>query len=223
MIRSLYILLFIISSPVFLHAQKYEKLYEKAKEEYAKGKNGKALNSLHKMLEIHPHHVEARLLKIEINQNLKNEVALCWDLNILREYGCKEADNIPCSNCPDLIRRNQEVAINPDDYVKTEIAEEEAVYPGGLDAINKHLVSTLRYPVDCLENAISGKVLMHFIVERDGSISNISIERGIINGRSLEMEAHKAIVHLKRFSSPAKQFGKPVRQEMTLPIVFKLQ
>ncbi len=223
MFRALSIFLLFISFPVFLHSQKYEKLFQQAKEEYAKGKEGKALNSLHKALEIFPHLVEARLLKIEINQKLKNDVAVCWDLNVLREYGCKEADKITCADCPDLIRHNEEILLNENDFVRTEIAEEMPVYPGGMEAINQQIAATLSYPVDCMENNISGKVFMHFMVERDGSISNIRVMKRIENGRSLEMEAYKAIIHLKPFSAPAKQFGKPVRMEMNIPIVFQLK
>ncbi len=223
MFRKLSILLLFIAFPVFLHSQKYEKLFQKAKEEYAKGKEGKALNSLHKALEIFPHFVEARLLKIEINQKLKNDVAVCWDLNVLREYGCKEAHNITCADCPDLTRHKQEILLNENDVVRTEVAEEMPIYPGGLDALMQNVAASLSYPVDCMENNISGKVFMYFIVERDGSISNINVMKGIENGRSLEMEAHKAIIHLKPFSAPAKQFGKPVRMEMNIPIVFQLK
>ena len=97
--------------------------------------------------------------------------------------------------------------------------EKEASYPGGEEALIKYLSKSLKYPQLAKETGTKGKVVVGFIVERDGSITDIKLIRDI--GAGCGMEA-KRVVSLMPKWSPAQQKGKPVRQQFFLPITFQL-
>lgn len=98
-------------------------------------------------------------------------------------------------------------------------AEEEAHFPGGEAAMFKFLSRNLLYPSEAMAENVQGKVYISFVVEKDGSLSNIRILRG--KHPTLDAEALRAVKTLPNFI-PAKQNGIPVRQEITLPINFRL-
>lgn len=93
----------------------------------------------------------------------------------------------------------------------------EPVY--GMDGWTKFLQSTIRYPGPALENGISGKVFVSFIIEKDGQLSNIKVERG--QGYGLDEEAVRVLKKAKAWK-PGIQNGHPVRVKLTLPIAFSL-
>lgn len=91
-----------------------------------------------------------------------------------------------------------------------------AEYPG---IIMGDIVRGVRYPEECKKAGIQGRVMASFIVEKDGSLSDIKVIKGI--HPALDREVVRAIRNLKRFS-PAKKDGKAVRMRMTIPILFRL-
>ncbi len=93
-------------------------------------------------------------------------------------------------------------------------------YPGGTAAIFSHIARKMRYPLIAQENGIQGKVIVGFIVEKDGSLSNIEVLESI--DPNLDKEALRVINALEKFS-PGKMHGTPVRTSMTLPVTFKLK
>lgn len=100
------------------------------------------------------------------------------------------------------------------------VVEESAEFPGGGDAARiKFLQDNLVYPQMAKENGIQGKVYTTFVVERDGSITDIKILRGI--GGGCDEEAIRVIKLMPKWK-PGKQRGKPVRQQFNLPIEFVL-
>jgi TonB family protein len=101
-------------------------------------------------------------------------------------------------------------------------ASELPVYPGGTDAMMKDLNSNLIYPEMEKENGIQGTVYVGFVVEKDGSITNVQVKRGVSGGPGLTKAAEYAVKKLKKFETPAKNDGKPVRYQYTLPVKFKL-
>lgn len=101
-------------------------------------------------------------------------------------------------------------------------ASEMPVYPGGTDALMKDLNANLIYPDMEKENEIQGTVYMGFVVEKDGSITNVQVKRGVNGGPGLTKAAETAVKKLKKFETPAKNNGKPVRYQYTLPVKFKL-
>lgn len=94
-------------------------------------------------------------------------------------------------------------------------------YPGGEAALNQAIFSNTIYPEYEKKNKIQGTVYLSFIVEKDGSISNITVERSIKNGPGLSKAAIDTLKKLKRFNHGLLN-GKPVRVKQTLPIKFRL-
>jgi TonB family protein len=101
-------------------------------------------------------------------------------------------------------------------------ASEMPAYPGGTDAMMKDLNANLVYPEMEKENGIEGTVYVGFVVEKDGSITNVQVKRGVNGGPGLTKAAEYAVKKLKKFETPAKNDGKPVRYQYTLPVKFKL-
>lgn len=111
---------------------------------------------------------------------------------------------------------------------KEEVAEEEIFvvvenqpeYPGGQTAMMKFLGDNIKYPVIAQENGIQGRVICNFVVERDGSITDVQVVRGV--DPSLDREAVRVIQSMPKWK-PGSQRGKTVRVRFTLPVVFRLQ
>ena len=98
--------------------------------------------------------------------------------------------------------------------------EEYPEFPNGEENLYKYLGSNIKYPHEALENGIQGTVVVKFVVEKDGSISNVKAVRKI--GGGCDEEAVRVVKRMPRWK-PGKQSGKPVRTEFTLPIQFKLK
>ncbi|MGF7078273.1 energy transducer TonB [Mucilaginibacter sp. UYCu711] len=88
---------------------------------------------------------------------------------------------------------------------------------GGTSTWTKFLQSTMRYPRVALENEVSGRVMVGFIVEKDGHLSNIHVERG--PGYGMDEEAAR-VLKLAKPWTPGMQNGRPVRVKLTLPVNF---
>lgn len=102
-----------------------------------------------------------------------------------------------------------------------EFVESNPVPPGGSqEALLKWIGRTLQYPEIAAENGVQGKVIVQFVVEKDGSITKATVVRGV--DASLDKEALRVINKMDKWQ-PGKQGGKPVRVKYTLPIQFKLQ
>ena len=100
------------------------------------------------------------------------------------------------------------------------VVEKQPEFPGGMTALMKFLGDNIKYPVIAQENGIQGRVITNFVVERDGSISDVQIVRG--QDPSLDKEAVRVIKTMPKWK-PGQQRGKPVRVRFTLPVVFRLQ
>lgn len=118
------------------------------------------------------------------------------------------------------IRRAESSTQADNDRTIYTVAEEMAQYPGGSTALLQDISAHLLYPVKAIEDRIQGIVLASFVVEKDGTIGDIKIERTL----SPECDAAvvAAIKKLKNFF-PAKQGGRPVRSLFKLPIRFRAQ
>ena len=100
------------------------------------------------------------------------------------------------------------------------VVEDQPEFPGGMSALMKFLSDNIRYPVIAQENGIQGRVITNFVVERDGSITDVQVVRG--QDPSLDKEAVRVIKTMPKWK-PGKQRGKAVRVRFTLPVVFRLQ
>ncbi len=100
------------------------------------------------------------------------------------------------------------------------VVEEQPEFPGGNAAMMKFLGDNIKYPVIAQENGIQGRVITNFVVERDGSITDVQVVRGV--DPSLDKEAVRVIQSMPKWK-PGKQRGSTVRVRFTLPVVFRLQ
>lgn len=99
------------------------------------------------------------------------------------------------------------------------IVEEMPSFPGGDGQMMKYFAATINYPSLAKETNTQGIVFLTFVVEKDGSITNVSILRGI--GAGCDEEAIRVVRSMPRWN-PGKQLKNPVRVKMNLPINFKL-
>ena len=99
------------------------------------------------------------------------------------------------------------------------VVEEQPEYPGGVDAMMKFLGDSVRYPVEAKEKGIQGRVIVNFVVNKNGSIDDVNIVRGV--DTSIDAEAVRVIESMPKWK-PGKQRGKEVNVRYTLPVVFRL-
>ena len=101
------------------------------------------------------------------------------------------------------------------------VVEEMPDFPdGGLQGLLKFLAKNIKYPVIAQENGIQGRVVCAFVVNKDGSIVDIEVLRGV--DPSLDKEAVRVLGTMPKWK-PGKQRGKPVRVKYTVPVMFRLQ
>lgn len=98
--------------------------------------------------------------------------------------------------------------------------EQQAEFPGGQAALMKWLSSNIRYPEAAQQNDIQGRVIVKFVVEKDGSIGAVSIVKGV--DKDLDKEAQRVVKKMPRWQ-PGKNNGVAVRSYFTLPVTFRLQ
>lgn len=92
-------------------------------------------------------------------------------------------------------------------------------YPGGQIAMMKYIMENMKYPEQAMKKGIQGRVAVSFIIEKDGSISNVRPIHSVHT--LLDKEAVRVVKSMPKWS-PGKQHGKPVRVQLIVPIMFKL-
>ena len=101
-----------------------------------------------------------------------------------------------------------------------DIVEQQPMFPGGPAALMKYLSENTKYPVVAQENGVQGRVTVQFVVEKDGSITDVHVLRGV--DPSLDKEAVRVVKSMPRWT-PGKQNGTTVRVNYRLPVLFRLQ
>ncbi|MDO5315559.1 MAG: energy transducer TonB [bacterium] len=100
------------------------------------------------------------------------------------------------------------------------IVEEMPAFPGGEAKLMEYVAKNVKYPQIARETGVQGRVYVNFVVEPDGSVSNVSVLRGI--GGGCDEEAIRVVKSMPKWK-PGKQRGKAVRVSYMLPVNFKLQ
>ena len=100
------------------------------------------------------------------------------------------------------------------------VVEQEPEFPGGTKALMEYISKNLRYPAFAAENGIQGRVTLSFVVEKDGSVTDIQEMRS--PSEDLTKEAKRVVQSMPKWK-PGKQRGKPVRVKYMLPVTFRLQ
>ncbi len=93
-------------------------------------------------------------------------------------------------------------------------------FPGGMQKLMEYLRTSVKYPSEAQKKSIQGRVLVQFIVEKNGTISHLEISQA--THPLLDNEALRVVESMPKWT-PGKVKGKAVRTSMTLPISFKLQ
>ena len=101
-----------------------------------------------------------------------------------------------------------------------DVVEEQPSFPGGPAALQRWLRDNMKYPVVAAENGIEGRVIVQFVVGKDGSISGVKVVRPV--DQSLDREAFRVVSSMPRWT-PGRQNGSSVNVRYTLPVTFKLQ
>ena len=108
----------------------------------------------------------------------------------------------------------------PQEEVIFQVVEEMPQFPGGLGEAMKFLAKNIKYPVEAQQAKIEGRVIVRFVVGRDGSVSNVEVMRGVSS--ELDAEAVRVVSLMPKWI-PGKQRGKAVAVKYTMPIMFRLQ
>ncbi len=98
--------------------------------------------------------------------------------------------------------------------------DEMPSFPGGLNGLMTFLAQNMVYPVTAQENGVQGRVTVSFVVETDGSITDVEVARSV--DPFLDREAMRIVKAMPKWT-PGKKNGKPVRVKYTVPVVFRLQ
>ena len=100
------------------------------------------------------------------------------------------------------------------------VVEQMPMFPGGDGALMSYLSQNIHYPTIAAENGVQGRVVVGFVVERDGSITDVNILRGV--DPSLDKEAMRVVKSMPKWT-PGKQNGSAVRVKYQVPVSFRLQ
>jgi protein TonB len=101
-----------------------------------------------------------------------------------------------------------------------DVVEQMPSFPGGPSALFEFLSKNIKYPAVAEENGVQGRVIVTFVVERDGSITDVRVVKSV--DPSLDKEAQRVVKSMPRWI-PGKQNGSAVRVKYTVPVTFKLQ
>lgn len=126
-------------------------------------------------------------------------------------------------NGKDIADLKQVVVEAPPEEVEEkvfDVVEQMPEFPGGMAALMKYLSSHIKYPVVAEENGIQGRVIVTFVVEKNGSITDIQVVKSV--DPSLDKEAIRVCKSMPKWI-PGKQNGSSVRVKFTLPVTFRLQ
>jgi len=146
------------------------------------------------------------LIIVDDDVELEEEFTIDVDADVLSEV----QDFTPIQ-----IEEEEEVE---DDVIFT-VVEDQPEFPGGEEARQSFLEENLRYPTMAREAGIQGTVFVTFVVETDGSVTDVRVLRGI--GGGCDQEAIRVVEMMPRWE-PGRQRGQPVRVQFNMPIRFRL-
>lgn len=149
---------------------------------------------------------------VEILEIVKNDIEVADNVSTVSE---------------DMNTTHQIIWIPP--VVETEVVDEDIIvdvagimpeFPGGMAALMKYLGTNIKYPTISQEMGSMGRVIVQFVVDKDGTITNPTVARGV--DAYLDKEAIRVVSSMPKWK-PGVQNGKKVRVKYTVPVVFRLQ
>ncbi len=100
------------------------------------------------------------------------------------------------------------------------VVEQMPLFPGGDAALMEYLSSNIHYPAEAAKKGVQGRIVVSFIVERDGSLSDVHVLRSV--DPSLDREAMRVVKSMPKWQ-PGKQNGATVRVKYQVPVLFRLK
>jgi periplasmic protein TonB len=107
-----------------------------------------------------------------------------------------------------------------EDPTPFQIVEEKPLYPGGIESLTKFLETNIKYPHVAKEAGIMGTVIVQFIIQKDGSVGEVKVVRGL--GGGCNEEAVRVVSMMPKWT-PGRQRGKAVRVTFHIPVIFNLR
>lgn len=151
----------------------------------------------------------AELLEIVDNNS---DVEESTDILTLDNLPTKQATNV--TYVPVQI-----VEAEPEEQTIFEVVEQMPQFPGGEAALMQYLNKNIKYPMIAQESGTQGRVIVQFVVNKDGSIVDVQVARSV--DPYLDKEALRVIKAMPKWQ-PGMQRGKPVRVKYTVPVTFRL-
>jgi protein TonB len=108
---------------------------------------------------------------------------------------------------------------DPDEFLIFEMVEMKPRFPGGEASMMQFISASIMYPTISMENDVQGRVFVQFVINRDGSIANVKVLRGV--DPYLDKEAVRVVSTMPKWE-PGMHRGKAVRVRYTVPITFRL-
>jgi protein TonB len=139
------------------------------------------------------------------------------EMEIEVDFSMEANENTIVEHAEVVVKEEKPVKEDIDEIFQ--IVEEPAAPIGGYETFYAYVSSQLHYPRKALDMQVSGKVYVKFVVDRDGSLTQLEVVRGI--GFGCDEEALRVLAKAPKWK-PGKQRGRNVRQQMIIPIVFKL-
>ncbi|NJN41050.1 MAG: TonB family protein [Flammeovirgaceae bacterium] len=177
--------------------------------------SGKNINTFEEMLEVPPTEQppppppqiqQPQIIEVPDEEEIEEEIEVKFDVEVTEETKVQE------------IVIQAEAPKEETDEIFT-IVEDPAEPIGGYPAFYKYVQDKMKYPAQARRMGIEGKVFVEFVINKDGSISDVRSVKGI--GAGCDEEAVRVVESAPKWKAP-KQRGKPVKQRMVLPITFRL-
>ena len=139
---------------------------------------------------------------------------------VVTQEGSDDADKFKAVQEQVVVKEPEPEVVKPKEEEIFVAVEQLAEFPGGQAALMKWLSNNIRYPESAQQNDIQGRVIVKFVVEKDGSIGQATIAKGV--DKDLDREAIRVVKKMPKWQ-PGKNNGVAVRSYFNLPVVFKLQ
>jgi TonB family protein len=152
---------------------------------------------------------QLRITEQYVDDKLNGEFTTYYSSGTVRRKETYKDDSVLHGTCYD--KSGQEITYFP-----------YQIMPQFQGNLNEYLVKHIKYPKRERRNEITGKVIVSFVVEKDGSVSNVIVKTGAYNGPGLDEEAVKVVSKMPKWI-PGYQDGDPVRVNFNLPIDFELR
>ena len=123
------------------------------------------------------------------------------------------------AECCLMTAHAQKTVVSQTNQKVFDTVEQMPEYPGGMQAMIAFLQTNMKYPEDAAKQKVEGRVMVQFIVETDGSVSDVHVAKQVFP--SLDAEAIRVVQAMPKWT-PGKEKGQVVRVKYNLPIVFRM-